>query len=382
MEHYPFSGLLFLLSESCLLASTIFRAKSPRWTLFCVLLITNVYLTFATTGNAVPDYFIGSILVARVLAIADYGLITDIHRDFRVGGQKTAIPDTAPLSQRFGWGLSLCLAPRGVGWEHEPKGIFRARFSPNTPKSRFLARQLASLGYYVLLLDAASIYNRATPVFCVGCPPIASRPLFWRFIDLYSFAGAQYASQSLLQCLISIISVSINYSRPQDWVAAFGYWGDAYTLRRFWGRTWHQFLRRIFSTQGRLLARTLGLQKGTNASSYVQLYTAFALSGVLHFVADYKMHRSLTPGGSLVFFTIQAVAITLEDFVLFLARKLGVKPAAWWTFAGYAWVSVWFVSVYSQWVSPIVAGGLMEDSLNLRVSIILGVLRGQWDQTK
>ncbi|KAJ7283344.1 membrane bound O-acyl transferase family-domain-containing protein [Mycena rebaudengoi] len=382
MEHYPFSVLLFLFSESCLLASTIVRSRALRWTVFCVLLMTNIYLTFTTTGNAVSDYFIGSFLVVRVLAAADYGLITDIHRDFRVGGQKIAIPDTAPLSQRFGWGLSLFLAPRGVGWEHEPRGIFRARFPPNTPKFRFLARQLASLGYYLLLLDAASIYNRATPVFCAGCPPISSRPLFWRFIDLYSFAAAQYASQSLLQCFISIISVSISYSRPQDWVGAFGYWSDAYTLQRFWGRTWHQFLRRIFSTYGKLLARTLGLRKGTKSSSYVQLYTAFALSGVLHFICDYKMHRSLTPSGSLVFFAIQPVAIMLEDFVISLARKIGLKPAARWKVIGYAWVSTWFLCVYSLWLSPMVAGGLMEDALNLRVSIILGVLKGQWDQTK
>ncbi|KAJ6560430.1 membrane bound O-acyl transferase family-domain-containing protein [Mycena capillaripes] len=380
MGPYPFSLLLFFFSLACLLASTIVRSRSLRWTVFLFILTTNIYLTFSTTGNAVPDYFIGSILVTSVLTVADYALLTDIHRDFRIVGQTDAIPDTAPIWERFRWGFRLFMAPRGVGWEHEPREIFRCRAPPNTPKSRFILRQLGMIGYYFLLADAASIYNRTSPSLRAHGPPLNSQPLLCRCVNLCSFAVTEFAQQSLLQCFISIVAVSLHYSAPHDWVGAFGYWGDAYTLRRFWGRTWHQFLRRGFSTHGKFFTRTLGLQKGTNSSAYLQLYTAFSLSAILHAISDYKMHRSLAQSGSLFFFAIQPVAITMEDFVLYVGRKMGISPAAGWKVLGYAWVSVWFLCVYSPWLSPMVDGGLMEDALNSRVSIILGVLKGQWIQ--
>jgi hypothetical protein len=75
----------------------------------------------------------------------------------------------------------------------------------------------------------------------------------------------------------------------------------------------------IFSTPGKFVAKTLGLRKGTNSFAYVHLYTAL-------------------------------------------------------------WLTSWFVFVYSPWLSPMVAGGLMEESLNLRVSFIMGALKGQWNQ--
>ncbi|KAJ7777566.1 hypothetical protein DFH07DRAFT_702346, partial [Mycena maculata] len=223
---------LFFFSLACLLASTIVRARPLRWTIFLLIFTTNTYLVFSTTGNAVSDYFIGSVLVSGVSTVADYALVTNIHRDFRIVGQKDAIPDTAPLVQRFRWGFRLFLAPHGVGWEHEPWGIFRSRVPVDTPKWRFIMCQLASVIYYLLLLDAASIYNRANPVFLVGGPPINSRPLLWRCVDICSFAVTQISQQSILQCVLSITSVSINYSRPHNWLGPFGYWGDAYTLRR------------------------------------------------------------------------------------------------------------------------------------------------------
>jgi hypothetical protein len=93
------------------------------------------------------------------------------------------------------------------------------------------------------------------------------------------------------------------------------------------------------------------------------------------------MHRSLAQSGSLLFFALQPIAITLEDFVLFVAKEMGFETAVWWKLMGYTWVSAWFLYVYSPWLSPMVDGGLMEETLNLRVSLILGILKGQWNQS-
>jgi hypothetical protein len=61
-----------------------------------------------------------------------------------------------------------------------------------------------------------------------------------------------------------MVFVATGLSTPDLWPYAFGKWGDAYTIRRFWGygifflcsdievlidslhsRTWHQFMRRV-----------------------------------------------------------------------------------------------------------------------------------------
>ncbi|KAK7018260.1 putative acetyltransferase [Favolaschia claudopus] len=351
---HPFASVLFVLFESYWLASTIVRSPPLRYTTFILALSIAFYLPFTTTGDPVSDYFIGSVLFTHLFTIADYALITDIHSELRITGQHVQqhpIPESAPFVQRLKWGARLCLATRGVGWEHEPRGV-----------------------YYLLLQGIASIYNRASPVHHAGGPPLGSRPFPWRVVDLFFFAVINFAGQNVLHTVYSIVSVGLGFSEPQDWVNVFGYWGDAYTLRRFWGRTWHQFLRRWVSTHGKFLARTLGLRKGTNASAYTQLYIAFLLSALLHVVSDYMMHRSFAASGSLKFFLLQPLAITVEDFVLFVGRKLGLRML------GYVWVTGWFVCTYSGWWGPVIQGGMVEKGLNLRWSVVelLGVWKGEW----
>ncbi|KAK7017724.1 membrane bound O-acyl transferase family-domain-containing protein [Favolaschia claudopus] len=392
----PFPLVLFALFESCWLASTVVRSPPLRYTTFILALSIAAYLPFTTTGDPVSDYFIGSVLFTHLFTIADYALITDVHRELRITGQtQHPIPESAPFVQRLKWGVRLCLATRGVRWEHEPREVLRARMaSPGTTRWRFVLRQMMMLGYYLLLQDIASIYNRASPVHHAGGPPLDSRPFPWRVVDLFFFAVINFGGQNLLHTVYSIISVGLGFSDPQDWVNVFGYRGDAYTLRRFWGRTWHQFLRRWVLTHGKFLARTLGLRKGTNASAYTQLYTAFLLSALLHVLSDYMVHRSLAPwaSGSLRFFLLQPLAITVEDFVLFVGRKMGlgregkrdIRLLGGWIsmvrVLGYVWVTGWFVCTYSRWWSPMIRGGMVEKTLNLKWSVVLGVWKGEWRQ--
>jgi len=127
------------------------------------------------------------------------------------------------------------------------------------------------------------------------------------------------------------------------------------------------------SSPGKYIAlKVLKFKPGGNTALYLQLYVAFFLSGVLHAMGDFKVHRQWYAGGSLKFFCLQAVIITLEDAGLWLGRRLSIKSAWGWRVIGYVWVIAWFVYTGPDWLGPMVAGrGKM--ALTVPFSLILGV---------
>ena len=107
---------------------------------------------------------------------------------------------------------------------------------------------------------------------------------------------------------------------------------------------------------GRLVAnKFLRFPRGTNLSSYTQLYVAFFLSAFYHFVGE-VMYERRAVYRSFIFFPLQAVAITFEDFVIYLAKRLllrwgkklnpGNTDESWVEVVvrviGYCWVTLWF----------------------------------------
>ncbi len=117
----------------------------------------------------------------------------------------------------------------------------------------------------------------------------------------------------------------------------------------------------FLSAHGKFLARrVLNLQPGTNFSSYVQLYVAFVLSGIMHWVAEYTAGMEWTKSTSVAFFVIQATGIAFEDGVIAAARKLGVGRPPYVHVLGYSWVLAWFYLTLPPWWDPIHRLGLLD----------------------
>ncbi|KAF3164102.1 hypothetical protein TWF788_001240 [Orbilia oligospora] len=55
-------------------------------------------------------------------------------------------------------------------------------------------------------------------------------------------------------------AVLVGISRPEDWPPVLGPVQEAYSLRRFWAKTWHQLFRNIFEKYGLGLVGLLGLE--------------------------------------------------------------------------------------------------------------------------
>ena len=114
---------------------------------------------------------------------------------------------------------------------------------------------------------------------------------------------------------------------------------------------------------GRLVSnKFLKCPRGSNRSSYTQLYFAFFLSGAIHFAGDF-MSQKRTVYHSFKFFFLQAVGITLEDLAICVGKQLlhqrGIKPdlgrvsESWAGTAarilGYCWVILWLCLTLPEW---------------------------------
>lgn len=104
----------------------------------------------------------------------------------------------------------------------------------------------------------------------------------------------------------------------------------------------------LFTPISRFITDLFGFKPGTNSSSYTQLYTAFLLSGFIHSIADVMVDWKYACR-SMPFFLMQAVAITGEDAIIALARKLSIPPSGASRMVGYIWVFLWGAYSFSMY---------------------------------
>ncbi|KAF9027338.1 hypothetical protein BDZ89DRAFT_1067007, partial [Hymenopellis radicata] len=329
-----FSVGALLVAITSLTTSLIVTPSVPRWIFFIGSAVPCVYLLTTTTGSEVVDYLMAFAMVVFILTASDLILLSQPQRDRQWARQHNSEPiEKAPIGARAKWGLRLSSSLRGVGWSNEPK-VFRPRATPGTPRTSFIVEKVVSMAMWAVAVDSATLYVMQCPAFTKDGVSFGQRPWYWKPVDMLFWLTMVEGNAVLIHGAVSILSVALHLSRPEDWTHSFGYWSDAYTLRRFWGcvssgildtrsltlpnrRVWHQFLRGFLSAHGKFMARqVLNLKAGTNASSYVQLYVAFVLSGIMHLVAEYTAGMGWTNSTSVTFFLIQATGIAFEDGVI------------------------------------------------------------------
>ncbi|POS76288.1 hypothetical protein DHEL01_v205307 [Diaporthe helianthi] len=146
----------------------------------------------------------------------------------------------------------------------------------------------------------------------------------------------------------AIIGVLSGFCRPVDCPPPFGSFLEAYTVRRFWGISWHQMLRSFLTGHADLLvSRTLPfLPRHSAAYRHTRLAAAFLISGLIHWRADLAQGVPNAENGALTFFSLHAAFIVLEDHLgpVFV----GLLPLRVRQIIGYVWVLAFFA-----WSAPI-----------------------------
>lgn len=147
----------------------------------------------------------------------------------------------------------------------------------------------------------------------------------------------------------------------------------------------------MFTGLGKLVAnKVLKFPRGTNRSSYTQLYVAFLLSGAIHSSAEFMLQRRLVYR-SFTFFLLQAVAITFEDAVIYTAKRFlfsrgtelkpGKADESWAEVVlrggGYCWVTLWFCLTLPAWIDETSATGFNNTDIRPIAQFILDA-RKRW----
>ncbi|KAF2690569.1 hypothetical protein K458DRAFT_287911 [Lentithecium fluviatile CBS 122367] len=256
---------------------------------------------------------------------------------------------------KIGWAVMLLLNQRGVGWNHQVKNV---PVAPETTKSAFLKTRIWQLFKSFLMADL--LFQLGIRIFYTNYATglvgnldtkhitLAYKNPLWNPVALFVFAATPYFALTAQYTLFSILSVLIGFGSPQDWPPMFNPIGTATTVRSFWGKYWHQVVRRGISTWSTTLVRACSVAQGTSASSYMQLWFGFLVSGYFHSTSHLILPAPINvtvyerTHGIFVFFVIQAAAITFEDFVKWLWSKklrMGEEETRWRRTLGYLWVT-------------------------------------------
>jgi len=168
-----------------------------------------------------------------------------------------------------------------------------------------------------------------------------------------------YSWMALMHTATSALVVALGFGEPKEWPSLFGRLRDLTGVRAFWGTVWHQLLRRVLSSHGKYLCKALRLKPGTLLNRYTSILIAFFMSGIFHGMACYKMTSNpSTIIPHIQFFTMQAIAIMVEDGVIFIGKTyLGLRGNSLIRVVGMAWFWVWTAWSGSNFLDTFVRSG-------------------------
>ncbi|KAI1379756.1 membrane bound O-acyl transferase family-domain-containing protein [Hypoxylon crocopeplum] len=312
-----------------------------------------------TNGDVVSDFCLAGTTIVFLISYLDLGTATENGPRY-VGRPDKPLPDGGvgerdpkTWAQRLKWSVRLATASRGVGWNWRVKGV-PEHPEAGLPRFRFVRRRVVEVAWRVALKFLA-VYGIG---FCKTVQSSVASPLANWFLDAaVSWCGAFWSWNTIGSAYAAgaAAAVLLGICEPWEWPPVFGVLGDAWSVRQVWSTSYHQILRRPFQQPGIRLARLLGLEKGTVASRYLQLYLAFFLSFSTHWWQSYTVSRQ--DNGELAFFMMQPVIITIEDFLQWVWGKfMGPKrkeSLAWLEiYMGYAWT----VAAFTLTFRPVMKG--------------------------
>ncbi|EUC49779.1 hypothetical protein COCMIDRAFT_32796 [Bipolaris oryzae ATCC 44560] len=334
-----------------------------------------------------------------LLILQDGGITwSDIQRHSgKAGTTPDPSSDTTPFVRKLVHGARLVISLRGVETAWETKN------TPQHPSSlghgggsrtRFLIRQGSILAWQYLFLDVMLEVTMREPR--------ENTDKFYRpgiEYEYWNLTGEQWfvraftpfvswfvVSRLLLDSTwraLSILFVGSGLASPRSWRPLFGSMWEAYTLRNFWGKFWHQILRWPFTSNTYLLTRRiLKLPVPSLLERYTNNFLVFLLSGILHAVSANIMGLSAVESGSIPYFSSFALGIMLEDGVQAFYNEIHAsisdkerKTANWEKVLGFSWVVFWMslTSPWYMWPSRRIVAGAAPWVLPFNVTRQIGM---------
>ncbi|EJD54770.1 hypothetical protein AURDEDRAFT_179842 [Auricularia subglabra TFB-10046 SS5] len=366
------SGLItantYLLTATALAAGTVITPRGPGAP-FLLAAMACAVLRYATAPGA--DFGLAMVFATYVFQMITLVLL-------RRGANPAFDTNAAKLPKTTAGWLKLAFTnPRYIGWEWE-----RARRDPHhavPSRGAFVRARARELGITLLVLDVCHAYFALSPWFSTDAPVLGVRlaalPAWTQFAHAVVWGVYAYVLWFLPYTLLAFVTVATYACNPEEYPGVCAPFSEAYSLRNFWGRVWHQNHRNVYTVLGEAVCTAIwGPSHPRRAAKYVRIGTAFAISAIVHAAGSLALRPDPLTGmrgcsGALIFFAMQAAGVAGENL---LAGR--VRIPRW---VGYGWVVAWGCAtlVASGWLDEMVARQSLAQasSASLHVMRVAGV---------
>ena len=281
MGRYPWAEILLLKALHIIICyPTPHHAYRVAVLPAIVYITVQIFLTPEVTDPLVLTYTVGCTIACQII-FTSYLLFAgesfpdnwrrvrdEVHGKAGAGGSD-GLPSSFPFTKKFWWMVDIANSPRMIGWVQEPQnGI-----PPHPPPSRrmFIRKTFFKLITNIVIRDLAKSLLAQSPAFDYRLHDptdgpemyLAAVPLLRRAPYVAAYFLQLGSSIKALHNAAALVFVGLGLSSPPLWPDMLGRWGDAYTLRKFWGhvpsrtfapsvtdqthsrKTWHQQLRPV-----------------------------------------------------------------------------------------------------------------------------------------
>ncbi|KAF3391498.1 Acetyltransferase pyr8 [Penicillium rolfsii] len=395
LSTYLLSYLLTSTIIHILLPATILITTAPSSPLRYITILILAYFAslFVTPHPSASTLRITSAAQLVLVTVQAIHLLLIARLDDRALARE--IPERALFkSDRLYHAVESLIQPRGVGTPREiknipghPKYFASAKLKSGDkdkggdskaiatviPRSKFLTRQILIFTWQYLALDVLQTITRQQALEGGGGGSSGFTHIDW-FVPLEEWVERGLTnlvtwfvvSRIVIDIhyrFVSILFVGLGLDNPVNWPPAFGRMKDAYTIRKFWGTFWHQFLRGPFTAVSNFIARDfLHLARPSILERYTNMFIVFLLSGILHVMTDHIQSIPFEYSGAIIHFPITIFGIMFEDGVQELWKRVSPSanansasalekdsvPPLWQRIVGYVWTLLW-LSVVSTW---------------------------------
>jgi hypothetical protein len=181
------------------------------------------------------------------------------------------------------------------------------------------------------------------------------RELRIRFVFVLDWCIMKMFLYEIFHSVFAILFVSLQFDSAAEWsLSLFGSLAEAHSVRRYWGKHWHNYIYHSFSSHIKIVTRDwLGLEKRRLHTRLVENTLVFIASGLMH-----TLVRRVQNGGDgdswciTVWYSAQMVPIVVEGIVQHVwagvKMRLGLRTdnrliRMLEVVVGYTWVASWFL---------------------------------------
>ncbi|CZT16514.1 uncharacterized protein RCC_12012 [Ramularia collo-cygni] len=290
----------------------------------------------------------------------------DIHLEMRKWEKKPLKPAGASLLNRIIFTTATLFSYRGINttWQIGYVPEFPGNVIPT--RARFLFRQCWMIALQYLIMDVLASSPPPADVveswangkewlwLSLNPHRVTTGDLFNRLVGCtMNWFIVGRVMNDIWYRVFSVIFVGLGLSQPKQWPPLYGNYADTFTLRRYFGRFWHQTVRWPFLGVATYISRrVLGMTKGV-ADQHTRNFIVFFLSGTLHSILYVAFGGSWNPAAGLISFCSFPLGIMFEDAVQSVWRRsMGRSDSNKVWFMERAVGHVWVV-IFLSLVSPI-----------------------------